>query len=152
MAKSDKTKPAKGGKRNVAPPPAAPAASKPYTQMTAQERSRIRIEENKAALRARQAAEANVRTSFPPPAPPAPKPPSRAASIARTALRIAKRNKIIGGLLVAGGGLMYGADMVREATKSAAPAKPAAGKGKPPVPAATKDKNKSKNKGFGRPV
>lgn len=142
----------------AAAPKAAEAAKKtPYTKMTAAERSRVRKEEIAATLRRRDEAavalserqaamskEALARLN-------APKPPSAGARIASTALRIAKKNKVLGGLIVAGGALAYGADKVREATPVAAPkpAKPAS----TAKPAQQQQPSKDKKKrGLGRPV
>lgn len=92
------------------PPPAAPKT--PFIQMTSAERSRIRIDEQKAKNTALKTA-AQQAAVFPSAIPAPPKPPSKLKQYTQVVADIAKRNKKTAIFVAALGALGVGLDYTK---------------------------------------
>jgi hypothetical protein len=103
---------------------AAPAAPKtPFVQLPREERSRIKIDEQKAANKALAQKAAATKTLFPPPTPAPPKPPTKLATAWNVAKDFGKRNKKVGVVLGVLGAAGVGLDYTKNSEyKTAAPA------------------------------
>lgn len=118
-------KPSKPSAKAAAPKPKAT----PFVQLPREERSRIKINEQKAANKALAEKAAATRSMFPPPAPPPPPAPTKAAKTLGIVKKVAKKSKpyaVVAGVLGAiGAGLDYTKN-AEYATPAKTPTKPTA--------------------------